>query len=104
MEVFEPEPWRPADSLVWLKLMALQLAANYRGELLHARLAQKLSPEQLAVLYPDYPKDGAVTLAALTRDLPLDRLLAGLPDAVGPAGASNNWVIDGRHSWKTKSH
>src|SRR3954464_2448006 len=31
---FSPTPWRPADSLVWGKLMDLELAGNYRGELL----------------------------------------------------------------------
>src|SRR5262249_4002726 len=37
---FAPEPWRLADSLVWGKLMDLQLAGNYRGELLRAGLAR----------------------------------------------------------------
>ncbi len=27
------EPWRPADSLVWLRLLALDLATNYRDEI-----------------------------------------------------------------------
>src|SRR5438874_10542095 len=49
---FSPELWRPADSLVWGKLMDVQLGGNYRGELLRARLARTLSPEQLAFLYP----------------------------------------------------
>src|SRR5436189_665845 len=30
---FAPEPWRPADTLVWGKLMAVRLGGNYRGEL-----------------------------------------------------------------------
>src|SRR5579875_697154 len=30
------EPWRPADTLVWGKLMDLELTANFRGELLRA--------------------------------------------------------------------
>ena len=47
-----PEPWKPADSLVWGKLVALQLAGNLRQELLHARLAQHLTPEELQILYP----------------------------------------------------
>ena len=34
----EPEPWRPADSLVWLKIMAWDLGDNFRDELLRARL------------------------------------------------------------------
>ena len=36
-----PEPWKPADSLVWGKLMALQLSANYRLEALRAHLIAK---------------------------------------------------------------
>ena len=34
---FEPEPWTPADVLVWVKMMAWDLSANYSLELLRAR-------------------------------------------------------------------
>jgi penicillin amidase len=98
---FTPETWRPADSLVWGKVMDLELTGNYRGELLRARLARSLSPEQLAFLYPQYPKDAPTTLAALARIyriLPLDPLYAGLAPDIGPTYASNNWVVDGAHS------
>ena len=98
---FAPEKWRPADSLVWGKVMDLELTGNYRGELLRARLARYLSPEQLAFLYPPYPKDAPTTLAALApiyRALPLDPLYAGLAPEIGPTYASNNWVVDGAHS------
>jgi penicillin G amidase len=96
-----PEPWRPADTLVWGKLMDLQLAANFRSELLHARLAQHLTPEQLDVLYPPYPHDAPVALggtSAALRGLPLDAIYASLPTLVGPTFASNNWVVDGQHT------
>ena len=96
-----PEPWRPADTLVWGKLMDLQLAANFRSELLHARLAQHLTPEQLDVLYPPYPHDAPVALggtSAALRGLPLDAIYSSLPALVGPTFASNNWVIDGQHT------
>ena len=98
-----PEPWRPADSLVWGKLMDLELAGNYRSELVRARLARTLSAEQLAFLYPEYPKEAPTTLAALAeiyRRLPLDPLYAALPplSVIGPIYASNNWVVDGAHS------
>src|SRR4051812_12621093 len=96
-----PEPWRPVDSLVWGKMMDLELTGNYRGELMRARLARSLSPEQLAFLYPDYPKEAPTTLAelaALYRRLPLDPLYAGLAPEIGPTYASNNWVVDGAHS------
>ncbi|MDB5411059.1 MAG: penicillin acylase/penicillin amidase [Rhodospirillales bacterium] len=105
MLAIEPEPWRPADSLVWAKYMALQLSGNYRNELLHARLATQVTPEQLAQLYPTYPSDAPVTLGALAelfRALPLDHLYAALPDNVGPTYASNNWVVDGQHTQSGK--
>ncbi len=98
---FRPDPWRPADSLVWGKLMDLELAGNYRGELQRARLARSVSPDDLAVLYPEYPKEAPTTLAelaAIYRRLPLDRLYAALPPLVGPIYASNNWVVDGAHT------
>jgi penicillin amidase len=96
-----PEQWRPADSLVWGKYMALLLSGNYRRELAHARVASHVTAEQLSQLYPEYPAEAPVTLttlAALYRTLPLDRILASLPEAVGPTFASNNWVIDGKHT------
>jgi penicillin G amidase len=96
-----PEPWKPADTLVWGKLVALQLAGNLRQELLHARLAQHLTPEELQILYPPYPTDGPVVVssaAAALKDLPLGAIEDALPPFVGPAFASNNWVVDGKHS------
>ncbi len=98
---FTPEPWHEADSLAWGKLMALQIEGNYRGELLRARMARTISPADLAFLYPRYPKDGPTTLAQVLpiyRRLALRRLYAALPGAVGPVYASNNWVVDGKHS------
>ncbi|HYM72677.1 MAG TPA: penicillin acylase family protein [Stellaceae bacterium] len=98
---FKPEPWTPADTLVWGKLMDFQLGGNYRGELLRARLAQTVSADDMAFLYPDYPKDAPTTLAALTplyRRLPLAALYAALPQTLGPHYASNSWVVDGAHS------
>src|SRR6266446_4682845 len=98
---FAPEPWQPADSLVWGKLMALQLSGNYRGELLRARMARTIPAADLAVLYPEYPKNAPTTLADMLpiyNGLALDRLYEALPPAVGPIYASNNWVVDGRHS------
>jgi len=98
---FEPEPWKPADTLVWGKLMDFQLGGNYRGELLRARLAQTVSADDLTFLFPEYPKDAPTTLAALAplyRRLPLAPLYAALPTELGPSYASNNWVVDCAHS------
>jgi penicillin G amidase len=98
---FKPEPWRPADSLVWLKLMDLELTGNFRRALARARLLKQLSPAELRVLYPSYPKDGPVALdsarAALLR-LPLEKLMAALPPGTGPQAESNDWVVSGAHT------
>ncbi len=98
---FAPEPWRAADSLIWGKLMALQIGGNYRGELLRARMARTISSADLAFLFPEYPKAAPTTLAEMPpiyRRLALDDLYEALPPIVGPNYASNNWVVDGRHS------
>jgi penicillin amidase len=98
---FAPEAWRPADSLLWGKLMAVQLGGNYRGELLRARMARTISAADLAFLYPEYPKDAPTTLAEMIpiyRRLALDPLYEALPAIVGPHYASNNWVVDAKHS------
>jgi penicillin G amidase len=88
------EPWQPVDSLAWGKIMDLQLTGNYRQELLRARLAQRLKPDDLAVLYPDYRPDAPVVLGALDPNI-LKDVLPGLPE---PMPASNEWVVDGKHS------
>jgi penicillin G amidase len=98
---FSPGPWREADCLAWGKLMALQIGGNYRGELLRANMARAIAPGDLAFLYPEYPKGALTTLAAMLpiyRRLGLGRLYDALPLAVGPRYASNNWVVDGKHS------
>ncbi|MCC7046909.1 MAG: penicillin acylase family protein [Alphaproteobacteria bacterium] len=92
---YEPEAWRPVDSLVWGRVMALQLADNMRQELLRARLSRKLSPQQMADLYPTtVRREQPTTVAAAD----LDRLWAALPHDLLGTGASNEWAVDGQRS------
>ncbi len=56
-----PDPWVSADSLVWGRLMALQLSGNYKKEILRAHLAAKLSPDQMKQLFAPPPADSPVT-------------------------------------------
>jgi penicillin amidase len=95
----EPEPWRPADSLVWVRIMALRLAGNRRTELLRARLQSRLTDEQIAELWPPYPGDQPVTIErsdGVSLGLPLGRLTIPEPPALQmPRGASNVWVVGG---------
>ncbi|MFN4282636.1 MAG: penicillin acylase family protein [Alphaproteobacteria bacterium] len=112
-----PEPWKPADSLVWGQLMALRLSGDWRSELTRQRLAARLSPEQLEQLI-DKPSQGSlVTIEEPARRAAAppphdradyrpafdisERLLAEtmrlLPDAsvMGPGTASNSWALAG---------
>ncbi|MHA1537220.1 MAG: penicillin acylase family protein, partial [Alphaproteobacteria bacterium] len=93
-----PEPWRPADSLVWSRIMALRLAGNWSDEIRRARLSKRLSPAQIDFLWPDYPSQAPVTipnLAALLEGLPLDRLARASAWMPATSQASNSWVVAG---------
>jgi len=55
---FEPEPWTGPDVLVWVKMMAWDLSANYSLELLRHDIAGKVGLDRLRQLMPPYPVDG----------------------------------------------
>jgi penicillin amidase len=61
---FNPEPWTPADVLVWQKLMSLDLSMNMGEEIqrLTLNVTRGLSRERIAELWPDYPPDGPLIL------------------------------------------
>lgn len=100
---YEPEPWRPADVMVWAKMMSLDLSANYESELTRYRLrARGLSPERISELLPPYPADAPTILGDADLRAPewaegerargLLALRRSLPVSVE---ASNNWVVGG---------
>jgi penicillin amidase len=55
---FEPDPWDGADVMVWQKMMAWDLSANYSFELLRHDLAARVGAAGMADLMPPYPQDG----------------------------------------------
>lgn len=101
-----PWPWRPADSLVWGRLMALRLQGDFREELLRARMLQRLTPSQISDLWPSYRSDWmkglseaqAQTLPAAVAAVDWDSIFAALPALPPHASASNSWAVDGAHS------
>ena len=99
----EPEPWWPADSLVWLKIMAWDLGDNFSDELLRARLAGRLDTAQLQDLWAQHPDDPppgphAGGDAFDPAGIDFGALAAALPaDTVSGLG-SNGWVISGAHT------
>lgn len=88
-----PEPWSPADSLVWGRIMALQLTADWRDEALRAKLAEKLPRRRLNELWPD-TGGGPITVA---QALP-QTILASLPETAAPRLASNVMAVSAEHS------
>jgi len=94
----KPEPWKPADSLVWGKLMALQLSHNYKFEIMRAELRQKLSPEQASWIFPTPSADSPITTQPVLHshhaaaDEPDEQLARLFPFR---HGASNEWVVAG---------
>jgi penicillin amidase len=107
----EPEPWTPVDSVGWATMMAWDLAANWRDEILRMRLAQRLSKQQIDELLPPYAGNpGAPEAPLATADYTaLYRRLHDVADAAAavsraaPAGfeagmGSNNWVVSGARS------
>ncbi|HWF83732.1 MAG TPA: penicillin acylase family protein [Vicinamibacterales bacterium] len=67
---FEPEPWTGVDVLVWVKMMAWDLSANYTFELLRHDLAAVVGDERMTQLMPAYPHDGLSILS--TRSTTVD--------------------------------
>lgn len=100
-----PEPWTPADSLGWLKMMAWDLGGNWGSELARLNLARRLSKQQIQEFYPPYPGDGPVTLADMAdfhrqvaTALDTDALTKLLPPPPPEGIGSNNWVVNGKRT------
>jgi penicillin amidase len=95
----EPRPWKPADTMGWLLVMAWDLSGNWRLELARLRFAAKLGPERAAEFVPPYPGDHPPPLPdlrALYASIApeADALLARYPEPAQSIG-SNSWVLSG---------
>ena len=98
-----PEPWSALDSIVWTKVMALDLGGNWRSELLRMRLSRTLPLERIHEFLAPYPGDAAPKIAdlkalysGLEKKLAPERVFSTLdPDAVA---GSNSWVVAGARS------
>jgi penicillin amidase len=63
---FEPEPWSGADVVVWVKMMAWDLSANYSFELLRDDLVRTVGLERMHQLMPPSPIEGLRILSKST--------------------------------------
>jgi penicillin amidase len=98
-----PEPWTPADSVAWMKMMAWDLGANWRFELLRMRLARTLPNDRIQQFVAPYPGEAPPQIANLkelygTLERDAVRIAtSGFPQFLGDArgNGSNNWVLSG---------
>ena len=54
---FEPEPWTEADTVVWARVMALDLAREWSRDLMRLRMSEFLAPERILDFYTPYRGD-----------------------------------------------
>ena len=104
----EPEPWRPADSLVWLKIMAWDLGDNFsrraaaRAPCQHARPGAASGPVGAASRRPGAgaARGGARALDDSGIDFAaLDAVTQRAMPALRASGlGSNAWVLSGAHT------
>lgn len=89
-----PEPWKPADSVAVLKGMAFQLSANMWSELARAKLLPRLGRERVQEFFPPFE---AVSLPEWYETL-FRPTQVGRAFEIPAHTASDNWVVDGRHT------
>jgi penicillin amidase len=87
---FDIEPWTPADSIAWGKVMAFNLGGNYDGEQLHLDLLRTVGTGIWQALLPRYRADMPYTVDSLELQRMLGPALGG-----GQGRGSNNWVVAG---------
>ncbi len=98
-----PEPWRPADSVTLVKMMALHLSTNLGAEIQRLTLAaQGFSPAEIDDVMPLNDGENPPPLPDLSTLYPLRSLEPATPrsrtaalETFFGAGASNNWVVTG---------
>lgn len=101
---FTPRPWKAADVLAGLKLLAWQLDnISYSTELLHADLINKVGAERAQQLMPEYSEAEPVILAGnYERMVDAADKIGEFTNGIGTVNygglGSNAWVIAGAKS------
>jgi penicillin amidase len=88
---FEPEPFTGADVMVWVKMMAWDLSANYSSELLRHDMLAKIGPARMGQLLPPYPADGLSVLNDQPAASDSDDASAHRHDRKPERSAANAW-------------
>jgi penicillin G amidase len=98
---FQPDPWKPADTIQWAKMMGWSLGGNWETEITRARLVAKLGVERATKLESGYDAKHPLIIppgvAYQGINLGLHEQYALIQELSGFSmfGGSNNWVVDG---------
>jgi penicillin amidase len=101
---YEPDHWRPEDSLTIMRGFALLLSTSVFTRLVLTAISDKLieQPDKLKSLYPLYPNHApCITRSATEASLEALRFISGTfqdSDWAPLRSGSNNWVIGPRRS------
>ena len=98
------EPWSPADTIAWGKMMAYDLGGNHEVERLHLDVLRAVGRKGWASFFTPYRPDMPYTVeeGELKKMLGLavglnERTTVG-PLGSGPGVGSNNWVVSGKRT------
>lgn len=98
---FQPEPWKPADTIQWGKMMGWSLGGNWETEITRARLVAKLGVERASKLEAGYDASHPLIIPPGVEyqgiNLGLREQYEQIQELSGFSmfGGSNNWVVDG---------
>ncbi len=99
---YRPEPWGAEDYLAILKVMNWSLSSAWTGDLLAAEILEKVGQERFQEAFPQWPADAPLVVPGARQAVATAgawvRQVKDLVSGVwpmGPAAASNNWVISG---------
>ncbi len=96
------QPWTPADSIAWGKMMAYDLGGNHETERLHLEVLRSAGRRGWASFFAPYRPDMPITVDddELRRMLGAALGLSGAAPATGTGlvVGSNNWVVSGRRT------
>ncbi|HEY5002098.1 MAG TPA: penicillin acylase family protein, partial [Ktedonobacteraceae bacterium] len=98
---FQPEPWKPADTIQWAKMMGWSLGGNWETEITRAHLVAKLGVERASKLEAGYDASHPLIIPPGVEyqgiNLGLREQYEQIQELSGFSmfGGSNNWVVDG---------
>jgi penicillin amidase len=97
----KPEPWKPADTIQWAKMIGWNLSGNWETEIIRAQLVGRLGAEKAArleagydpthpLIIPSGVEYGGINSGLLEQYAQIQEM-----SGISMLGGSNNWVVNG---------